>query len=62
MKRKICPECDGEGMIEYEVVGGRWNAYAQGGMWEPWYVERTCEECDGLGYVEEEEDDEEGNW
>ena len=57
-KYTICPDCEGEGSIEYEISGGRWNSYAQGGMWEPWYGERPCERCDGLGMIEEEEDEE----
>lgn len=49
---EACNACDGEGSVEVEVRGGRWNPHAQGGMWEPDYVRRDCERCDGTGRLD----------
>lgn len=46
----LCPECGGEGELEYERAVVDWN---NGGYLEG-YMD-TCDCCDGEGYVEGDE-------
>lgn len=48
---ETCTACDGEGWVEVEIPGGRWNPSAQGGMWEPDYRRVTCDACNGTKAV-----------
>ena len=47
-----CPCCDGEGTIEVEVSGGRWDR-SVGGFY-PDEVTKTCPKCHGYGEKEVE--------
>ncbi len=44
MKIICCPECNGDGWVEYTVLGSSW----------PWERD-TCETCGGDGEIEEED-------
>jgi Ribonuclease G/E len=47
----LCPECGGEGELEYERAVVDWN---HGGYLEG-YMD-TCNHCDGEGYVESDDE------
>ena len=47
----ICPECDGRGEVEIEVVRG---GVDQNGPWQNYHLAlRECGTCHGRGKVEE---------
>ena len=48
---KLCPECDGEGEIEYErTIGGIDNGGSPWQEYEPYFA--TCETCGGWGRID----------
>ncbi len=48
---KLCPECDGEGQIEYErTIGGIDNGGSPWQEYEPYLA--TCETCGGWGRID----------
>ncbi len=42
-----CPDCEGEGRLEYEVSGGHYDDHL--GQWYPTWEMRTCVTCRGTG-------------
>jgi hypothetical protein len=53
---EACPVCAGDGEHAVEVRGGRWNPYAQGGMWEPDEDIFPCDACNGTGIIRVQRD------
>jgi RecJ-like exonuclease len=44
-----CPDCEGEGCLEYEVSGGHYDDHL--GQWYPTWEMRACVTCRGTGEV-----------
>ena len=53
---KTCPECNGEGELEYEVPVADYGAPHGGFLDTEW---GPCENCGGTGEIEDWEDDDE---
>lgn len=51
-----CPECDGDGQLEYEVAEADWGAPKGGELVGKMM---TCELCEGSGEIEVEIDEQE---
>ncbi len=51
-----CPECDGEGFVLQEMVGGHFDAYQE--AWYPLERVMTCGRCGGACEVEVSYDEE----